>query len=1246
MRIVIDMQGAQTGNRFRGIGRYTMEFAKAVVRNRGEHEVILVLSGLFPETIEPIRAAFDGLLPQENLRVWHAPGPVRAAQEENDTRREVAELIREAFLASLKPDVIHTCSLVEGHGDDAVTSIGRFDIRTPVSVTLYDLIPLIHQDVYLQHPGLASWYREKIDHLRRANLLLAISSSTAQEAEEYLGFDKSAIVSVGTDCGPFFRPIDLTIDDREKLRTAYGIERPFVMYTGGIDHRKNLDRMIHAYAALPLELRRCYQLAIVCAAQPADRDQLSHLAHEVGLAGNDLVLTGYVSDDDLLLLYNACAVFIFPSWHEGFGLPVLEAMRCGKAVIASNTSSLPELVGREDALFDPFDTQAITRKIAQVLTDDALRKELEQHSLVQARKFSWDKTAKIAWNAWKSLLRPKGVSNASKFQRPRLAYVSPLPPERSGVADYSAELLPYLARWYEIDVVVTQSEVSDTWIRANCSILSVEAFRACAGSYDRVLYHFGNSSFHHHMFALLDEIPGVVVLHDFYLSGIQAWREAHQVPHAWAQALYVSHGYSAVHERYTTADMSQIIWRYPANLPVLQRALGVIVHSEYSRTLAQKWYGGEAGKDWAVIPLLRTLPRRESREAARKALGLALDDLLVCSFGFIGPTKLSHRLLAGWLASPLAKDSKAHLVFVGEKDPGHYGQQLSKTIASWGNAKRRIHITGYVDAETYCRYLAAADIGVQLRTLSRGESPKSVLDCMSYGLATLVNAHGSLAELDPRGVWMLRDDFREEELIEALVVLARDLHKRHAIGTRARQIVQDHHAPQRCAAQYFEAIERFYQRAACSLPGLITRLGQKPLDCKLCFDSAVALARNFPAILHQRQLLVDISTLVQQDFKTGIQRVVRSILRQWLLHPPAGWRVEPVYATPDQPYRYARIFTARFLGMPAEGVTDEPIDYAPGDCFFVLDLHFSVQIGNAGFYQQLRQQGVAVKFLVYDLLIVQHPECFVAGAKELHERWLRVVSDSDGAICISKATADALSAWVKEHGALCQRPLVIDWFHLGADIDRSVPTKGLPAGAEQTLAELGAGPSFLMVGTLEPRKGHAQVLAAFERLWEAGKTVKLVIVGKPGWMVEGLIERLRIHPELNRRLFWLEGISDEYLEKIYAVSTCFIAASINEGFGLPLIEAARHKLPIIARDIPVFREVAGEHAYYFDAASADELAEAIKAWLGLYQAGQHPRSDDMPWLTWRESAENLAKKILTTGKTVANPDIFDFIAAI
>jgi glycosyltransferase involved in cell wall biosynthesis len=186
----------------------------------------------------------------------------------------------------------------------------------------------------------------------------------------------------------------------------------------------------------------------------------------------------------------------------------------------------------------------------------------------------------------------------------------------------------------------------------------------------------------------------------------------------------------------------------------------------------------------------------------------------------------------------------------------------------------------------------------------------------------------------------------------------------------------------------------------------------------------------------------------------------------------------------------------------------------------------------------------------------------------------------------------------------------------------------LPDGADDVLDHLNCRLIFLMVGTLEPRKGHHQVLEAFEQLWQRGLDVNLVIVGKQGWLVEQLVKKISLHPELGRRLLWLDGISDEYLEKVYAASTCLIAASEGEGFGLPLIEAAQHGLPVIARDLPVFREVAGDHAFYYSGNEPKSLVDALWRWIELYRQGKAPKSDGMPRLTWEQSAGQFLKAVL------------------
>ncbi len=318
------------------------------------------------------------------------------------------------------------------------------------------------------------------------------------------------------------------------------------------------------------------------------------------------------------------------------------------------------------------------------------------------------------------------------------------------------------------------------------------------------------------------------------------------------------------------------------------------------------------------------------------------------------------------------------------------------------------------------------------------------------------------------------------------------------------------------------------------------------------------------------------------------------------------------------------------LQCPTDIFADDIVDARSGDILLCLDLSGSlmVQAHKAGLYRDMKNNGVHLFAMVHDILPIQMPHFFPEGADIVHREWLEAVISMDGCICVSKAVADAVRFWCAQHLPSQTASFRIEWSHHGADIESSAPSAGLPADAEGTLSIISECVTFLMVGTIEPRKGHSQTLQAFEELWQQGESVNLCIVGKEGWMVEDLLQKLRSHPENGRRLFLLRGISDEFLENVYAACTCLIFASEGEGFGLPLIEAAKHRLPIIARDIPVFREVAGEHAFYFSGKTGSCLAEAVREWMGLYHEGRHPKSDAMPWLTWKQSAERLKEIIL------------------
>jgi len=497
----------------------------------------------------------------------------------------------------------------------------------------------------------------------------------------------------------------------------------------------------------------------------------------------------------------------------------------------------------------------------------------------------------------------------------------------------------------------------------------------------------------------------------------------------------------------------------------------------------------------------------------------------------------------------------------------------------------------------------------------------------------------------PRGKTVKLQIFSDAQLIEAITVLWQDATRRTELGERAKANILSYHSPRHCADQYAEAIEAAYSQAEQNLFGLTLTLSQiKPaLPLHDYPRLSEVLAANFPPQPRLRQLMLDVSAIVQQDLKSGIERVTRALLEQILLNPPTGWSVQPVYATTDKTgYRYARQFTSHFLNIPGDWAEDAPVQAWADDVFFGLDFHPHVILAQESTFEGWRNRGVAIYFLIHDLLPVLMPEVFPDVAREGHQRWLQTVGRFDGIICVSRAVADEMYDWLQTFGEKRPRPLALHWSHSGADIANSTPSKGLPGDASSTLSKLQARPTFLMVGTIEPRKGILQTLQAFDLIWQQGcYDINLVIVGKEGWKdlpdnnrrdIPQTVQALRNHKQLDKRLFWLESISDEYLEQVYAASTCLIAASYGEGFGLPLIEAARHGLPIVARDIPVFREVTDGQALFFnDTRQPRVIAQAVSDWLALYAKGEHPRSDVLPHLTWAESACNTLEIVL--GKT-------------
>jgi glycosyltransferase involved in cell wall biosynthesis len=265
---------------------------------------------------------------------------------------------------------------------------------------------------------------------------------------------------------------------------------------------------------------------------------------------------------------------------------------------------------------------------------------------------------------------------------------------------------------------------------------------------------------------------------------------------------------------------------------------------------------------------------------------------------------------------------------------------------------------------------------------------------------------------------------------------------------------------------------------------------------------------------------------------------------------------------------------------------------------------------------------VRTYFVVHDLLPFLRPEWFTRRSARNYKRWLRTLAVlGDGAICTTKTGAEEFRRLA---------PAVpVTWFHLGSDIESSVPTAGRPAAFDERLRELRKRTNILMVGTIEPRKAYGQALAAFDSLWTAGEEVNLLIVGRVGWKSEELVASLRRHPERGRRLHWFDDATDEMLRELYALADGVLVASLDEGFGLPVIEAAKHGKPLLLRDVPVFREIAGGHCRFF---AGEELAAEMAAWLPELRSGSAVPSTGLRPLTWKESARALLGELRKLGQ--------------
>lgn len=249
------------------------------------------------------------------------------------------------------------------------------------------------------------YYRQKLlipYAAKYSDIVFTDSTDSKKDLINSYHLDPDKVVITYAGVNESYRKLNGDELNENELRKKFQIgSNPYILAVGNLQPRKNIERLIQAFIELKKNKDRKEVLVIV------GKKAWKYDSILAAAENDDIIFTDYVENDDLVRLYNAAAIFVYPSFFEGFGLPPLEAMACGTPVAVSNTTSLPEVVGNAGAFFDPFDVQDMKNTIISVLDDDELRKELIQSGFSQARNFSWKMTAEIVTETYKRAVNIK-----------------------------------------------------------------------------------------------------------------------------------------------------------------------------------------------------------------------------------------------------------------------------------------------------------------------------------------------------------------------------------------------------------------------------------------------------------------------------------------------------------------------------------------------------------------------------------------------------------------------------------------------------------------------------------------------------------------------------------------------------------------------------------------------------------------------------------------------------------------------
>ncbi|ADR34776.1 glycosyl transferase group 1 [Sulfuricurvum kujiense DSM 16994] len=272
---------------------------------------------------------------------------------------------------------------------------------------------------------------------------------------------------------------------------------------------------------------------------------------------------------------------------------------------------------------------------------------------------------------------------------------------------------------------------------------------------------------------------------------------------------------------------------------------------------------------------------------------------------------------------------------------------------------------------------------------------------------------------------------------------------------------------------------------------------------------------------------------------------------------------------------------------------------------------------NYKLFEKLKQKNVKIVALIYDIIPIAHPEFFTIDLIAAQKEWYKkAIPYIDGYIAISNTVKEELYAYIKSTIDPYMPKEKFDYFYLGADF----ATEYDETKVSQSFKNNFYNPNtYITVSTIEPRKNHSYILDTFDTLWQKGEDAVYIMIGRKGWKTETLIAKIQSHVNYNKKLFLIEDADDNALIYAYKHAKALIFASHIEGFGLPIIESMFYKLPVLASDTPIHREIGRDKIEYFDLSDSEALVKVI-------QAKKLRSVEEFTWQDWHKSTKDLILK--------------------